>query len=425
LTASLLLINAAPGEIRAAWVEDGEVRDYRIEREARPSRVGDIHLGRVVQLLPALPAARVDIGGTSPAFLSQEDAIDLAPPEKRRQGIETYLHEGQSILVRIKRDAQDGKAIGLTARFEHTEPLLLAARQATAPALIAGGLSALERLLQDAGEIGEIRIDDAAALAQARAFFARNPQAQNPQTPSPALTLHPRSGDIFEDHGVAPELDHVTAREVPIEGGGRLLFDRCAAMSVIDVDSGTEPGRGTASKAALHLNLRAAAAIARQIRLRNLAGAIAIDFVSMRGHQDRAAVLKAFGEALASDPIPVRLLGWTRLGHVELTRRRDRPALDDILHERGPDGFQRERAMTIALACLRAAARAADTESPPGNGPVVIRAAPEIVHTLTGEAASYLDALATRLQRRLLPTPDPARSRGSFAVEPHAKDQHS
>ncbi|MBV8651087.1 MAG: hypothetical protein JO255_06435, partial [Alphaproteobacteria bacterium] len=119
-----MLISASPGELRAALVEEGRAVELWIERAGTGSRVGEIHLGRVVKVLPALPAAHVDIGIGRPAFLSQEDAIDLAPEGKRPDGIASWLHEGQAILVQVTRDAQGEKAVGLSARLRLAGPLV-------------------------------------------------------------------------------------------------------------------------------------------------------------------------------------------------------------------------------------------------------------------------------------------------------------
>src|SRR5260370_37224596 len=81
-----LLIAVSPGEMRAVLVEAGRAADLRIERLGEGSRVGEIHLGRVVALLPALPAALVEIGLERPAFLSAGDAVDVATPEKPAAG---------------------------------------------------------------------------------------------------------------------------------------------------------------------------------------------------------------------------------------------------------------------------------------------------------------------------------------------------
>jgi ribonuclease G len=98
-----LLISAGPGEWRAALLEDGAPVELHVERGDR-SEAGSIHLGRVVRLLPALGAALVDIGGGRPAFLPQREVV----PRGRR------LHEGERLIVQIRRETQGGKAARAT-----------------------------------------------------------------------------------------------------------------------------------------------------------------------------------------------------------------------------------------------------------------------------------------------------------------------
>lgn len=100
-----LIVSAAPGEWRAALVEDGIAVEVGVERGERLD-AGSIHLGRVRRLLPALGAALVDIGGDRPAFLPQSEII----PRGRR------LDEGQRVVVQIRREAQGGKAAQATLR---------------------------------------------------------------------------------------------------------------------------------------------------------------------------------------------------------------------------------------------------------------------------------------------------------------------
>jgi ribonuclease G len=98
-----LLIAAGPGEWRAALLEDGLPVELFVERGDR-SAAGSIHLGRVRRLVPALGAALVDIGGDRPAFLPQAEFV---PRGKR-------VHEGERVLVQIRREAQGGKAARAT-----------------------------------------------------------------------------------------------------------------------------------------------------------------------------------------------------------------------------------------------------------------------------------------------------------------------
>src|SRR6185312_4326960 len=118
---------------------------------------------------------------------------------------------------------------------------------------------------------------------------------------------------------------------------------------------------------------------ARQIRLRNLAGAIVIDVVSMPRRADREAVAAELAGTLAADPAHPQLLGWTRLGHVELTRRRRHKSLAAILCEPAPGGGRRRSALTLALDALRIAAR--EAAQAPGR-PLQLGVHPEVAAAL-------------------------------------------
>jgi ribonuclease G len=412
----------------------------------------------------------VEIGAERPAFLSAEDAVDAAPPGKRDSGIAAWLTEGQAVLVQVTRDAQGDKAIGVTLRLRFAGTLLsltptrgklvlprgttpeqrallesllpagqgatfhpaaLAAdrvalaneiaalqarfaaveersRTAAPPALLESSESLLGRLLAAlvVPPPDRILIDDRAGFAAARRWL----QQHRPELVA-ALAYDGGSDDIFERHGIAGDLDAATGRHVALADGGALIVETVAAMSVIDVDGGTAVGgHHGAARVVLAVNLAAARAAARQIRLRNLAGAIVIDFISMRSSADRALVLDALAAALASDPATPQILGWTRLGHVELTRRRGARPLAEILFEPGSPA---KTALTIALEALRAAAR--QTALQPGSTPRLI-VHPAIAATLAGAAAGALRELAERLASEIVVTADPERPREAFDI---------
>ena len=100
------------------------------------------------------------------------------------------------------------------------------------------------------------------------------------------------------------------------------MIDRCEAMTVVDVNSGSAGAGGAAAGAYLETNLAACETIAAQIRLRNLAGMILIDFIDMETEDDRNRVADRMREALATDRRKTVVHGWTRLGILEMTRKR-------------------------------------------------------------------------------------------------------
>ena len=166
------------------------------------------------------------------------------------------------------------------------------------------------------------------------------------------------------------------------------------------------------ARGALVVNRAAAAAIARQIMLRNLAGPIVIDFVGMKSRDERDKVTAALKAALADNDEKLELLGWTKLGHVELIRPRREPPLAEFLFEQAADGTMRKTALTLALEALRSVAREAAAR--PGKGFALV-AHPDIAAALdqgAGQAARHW--LEARLGRTLAVTADPQRARDAI-----------
>jgi ribonuclease G len=211
---------------------------------------------------------------------------------------------------------------------------------------------------------------------------------------------------LFETLGVAEQVDAVLQPRVPLPGGGAIFIEASHAATMIDVDGGMH--------GALAANRAAAAAIARQIVLRNLAGPIVVDFVNLKNRADRDAVTEALKAALADNHETLELLGWTKLGHFEMIRPRREPPLADLLFEQAPDGTARKTALTVALDALRAVAR--ESMARPGKG-FALTVHPDIAATLdqsAGEAARHW--LEARLGRKLAVTAEPQRARDTIDI---------
>ena len=110
-----------------------------------------------------------------------------------------------------------------------------------------------------------------------------------------------------------------------IGNGGNIVIDRCEAMTVIDVNTGSSRADRAGGNLFLETNLSACDTIAAQIRLRNLAGMILIDFIDMEREEERQQVAGRLEELLRNDRRKTVLHGWTRLGIMEMTRKRTGP----------------------------------------------------------------------------------------------------
>lgn len=392
-----LFLRVSPGEIWAALEEKGALEGLRVLRVGAAG-TGGIFLGRIVALRPELPAALIEIGLERPGFL---DARDADP----RRGL-AGLSEGAALIVELIKEPRADKAAGLRA-LRKDDPRLAAAenaaRAAKPPARLDAPrlpvVAALQAFL--AAGLDRIVIDDRAAFAEARAFLAS-------EHPDPSQRLELYSGDepLFEDAGLAAAIDALLQPQVALACGGALHIEATHAATLIDVDSG--------KARALAANLDAARAAARQIRLRNLGGPIVIDFVGMKSAADRARVLDTLKDALALDAEKIELLGWTRLGHVEMTRRRRGASLDEILLEPVPSGSMRKTAITVALEALRAAA--GEARAQPGRV-LTLAAHPEVIGALaTGEGRAARAALEVSLGRPLALAAETGLPREAFDI---------
>ena len=347
-----ILAAASPGEVRVAAARDDDLLDYAIGRPGAPDGVGDVYRGRVTARAPALGGVFVALAGTTDGFL---------PDTEGGKG----LAQGTVLGVRITRSAQGGKGPRLTARLAVHEMPGQGPQQ-----LVRRGPGAVERLASSY-PAAPVLVDDAALAAALRPALGER------------LTLRP---SVFDDH-VLGVIEALAEPEIVLPGGARLAFHPTPALVAIDVDS------GAAASSHLAVNRALLPVLARQIRLRNLSGAILVDLAGMPARR-RVSLGPALAQALADDPMRPRLLGFTALGLAEIVRPRVHAPLHELLA--GP--------YAAGLAALRAIAAAVAAE--PGRMPV-LRAAPAVVRALEQDAAALGD-LARRTGRTLMLRGDPS-----------------
>jgi ribonuclease G len=294
-------------------------------------------------------------------------------------------------------------AENLRARWRAIEAVRARAR---APMPLESAPTPLLRLLAQFAPTAPdaIIIDERAAFAEARGWLTRH----HPEL-AERLTLHRETQPLFEHYGVAGDIAAALAPRVLLPDGGALTIELSAAATMIDVDSSAGTSGG---KAHLATNLAAAREAARQIRLRALAGPIVIDFIGMRDRRDRDRVRDALASALADD-VDTEVLGWTRLGHLEVVRKRRESPLAELLFERIAGGGFVKTAMTVALEALRVLVREADAA--PARA-LVLHVHPEVAEVLAGDAGGARQELEARLGRPIEIVAVPGRAREGFDI---------
>ncbi|MCI9591645.1 MAG: ribonuclease E/G [Lachnospiraceae bacterium] len=112
-----------------------------------------------------------------------------------------------------------------------------------------------------------------------------------------------------------------------LKSGGYLVIEPTEALTVIDVNTGKFSGHKNPQDTLMKINLEAARAVARELRLRNLSGIIVVDFIDMESEENRKLLMETLRSAVRKDPVKTTVVDMTKLGLIEITRKKVRPSL--------------------------------------------------------------------------------------------------
>ena len=382
-----LFINVSPGEVRIAEMRDGKLEALRIEpllgQEARP--LGDIILGRVSRVVPAMEAGFVEIGMERAGFLPLRDAKLLARGGKEDARISDCVREGESVLVQVTREpfaekgAQLSTAIALPGRFLVMTPgkpgIAVSRRienEGRRAELMRQG-EALRGEIPDAGFIvrtaardasPEDLAADARELAEAWREISDKRKAARPPTvlhsdlgpleralrdmagdvtrividdaaaleaaraycrkamPDIEARLAPAPRDLFAREGLEDEVAALSSSRVELPCGGWITIEPTQALTAVDVNSGNFTKSGGRDETSLMVNLEAAAEIGRQLRLRDIGGLIVVDFIQLENDEQAKRIVAVLKDSLSADGAASRLSPMSEFGIVAITRQR-------------------------------------------------------------------------------------------------------
>jgi ribonuclease E len=281
--------------------------------------------GRYIVLMPGL--ARVGI--------SRKINDERARRQLRQAMRNIRPPEGLGFIVRtagIDRDEEDLKR-DLNYLVRLWETIVGKIKEKTGPVDIYEESDMMIRTMRDiyTGEIDAVWIDEDSAYERAREFMkivmpAHVDRVRRFNKPKP----------LFGYYGIEDEIAQIQDRNVPLDGGGSLVIDQTEALVAIDVNSGNFRVANDPEETAYRMNLRAAEAIARQIRLRDLGGVIVNDFIDMRDEKHRRAVERTLGKAVRRDRARTRVMRISPFGLIEMTRQRIRPSLRRSIYQDCP-----------------------------------------------------------------------------------------
>lgn len=269
----------------------------------------------------------------------------------------------------------------------------------SAPALVHGELNLTLRVIRDmfSTDIDRLVIESKEEYEKALEFV-------NTFMPklSDFVELYERDEPIFDAYGIELEVSRALGRRVWLKSGGYIIIDQTEALTAIDVNTGRYTGKKKLEDTVLKTNLEAVKESAYQLRLRNLGGIIIIDFIDMDKPANREKVYSALMEALKKDKARTNILKISEFGLIEMTRKRVRESLNQVLCEPCPycDGRGRVKSKnTVCYGIFRAVRR--ESTDLPGER-ILIAVNPEIADLLYDEESHGIEELEKSLGKKII-----------------------
>ncbi|MBU2532157.1 MAG: Rne/Rng family ribonuclease [Alphaproteobacteria bacterium] len=315
-------------------------RSPRPRRRARSYKIQEVIKRRQIVLIQVVKEERGNKGAALTTYLSLAGRytvlmpntargggisrkITNVPDRKRLKAIaqELEVPEGMGLIIRtagasrtkqeIKRDFEY-----LLRLWENVRSLTL---ESTAPSLVYEEGNLIKRSIRDlyTKEIDEVVVAGEYAHKEAKSFMRM-------LMPSHAKNVikHEDSQSLFAKYRIEQQLNAMFSPNVQLKSGGYLVINQTEALVAIDVNSGKSTREFSIEETALNTNLEAAEEISRQLKLRDLAGLIVIDFIDMEEKRNNRAVERRLKDFLRADRARIQVGRISHFGLLEMSRQR-------------------------------------------------------------------------------------------------------
>ncbi|QMV43814.1 Rne/Rng family ribonuclease [Cohnella cholangitidis] len=394
-----LFIHCSQNITQSALLEDGKLTEFSVERTEGTSLIGNLYKGRVVNVLPGMQAAFVDIGLSKNAFLYVDDALHphLDKQPKVKPAINELLKPGDELLVQVMKEPLGGKGARVTTHFsipgrwlvympdadyvgiskkieleterarlkslaetmrrngegvilrtnaegesqeslaEDLEALRRAwrnivnrSREANAPSELHRDSGLVERMVRDVitPDTEQLIIDDRISLQAAKDYLRQTAPALEGK-----VHLYEEAKPLFDKYGIKEQLDKAFQPRIWLPSGGYLVWEQTEALTVIDVNTGKYTGSIDLEETVFQTNKEAADEVARLLRLRDVGGIIIIDFIDMETDEHRHQIVQQLELRIKRDRTKCQVVGWTKLGLMEMTRKKARENAMNFFYE--------------------------------------------------------------------------------------------
>ncbi len=380
-------MNLQSSEKRVAILENGMAVEFYFSHPTSEEINRNIYMGRVTKVLPGLQAAFIDIGLERNGFLHRDQLYSFqnsnkSKEEAKKKNISEFVREGELLVVQVEKNSLGTKGPKLTNIIEfpgqfliyvpkgnyiaiskkmvneeireswknvlqsqlnehegiiirtavekQTELVVVAElnrlrrdfsefqtlmQNTKKPTLLKSFDSLPDRLIQEIGSqsIEEITIDEINEYKRLKDVYT-----------DIKFTYHLKKENIFSHYSLEQEIEKISSNLVALPNGSNLLIEHTEAMTIIDVNTGKFTGKTNLKDTVWKTNSQAALEVARQIRLRDIGGMILVDFIDMKSEEERNRIIQLIKQQVSLDSTRTIVYGFTKLGILEMTRKRVR-----------------------------------------------------------------------------------------------------
>ncbi|MFJ5758176.1 Rne/Rng family ribonuclease [Neobacillus sp. NPDC093182] len=392
-----LIVNANSREKRFAFVRNDTVEEIIFDRPEQRSLVGNIYYGTVTKVLPGMNAAFIDIGEEKNAYLHRDVLASyvLSPErsiEKEKKGVSSFVHQGEKLLVQVDKDATGVKGARVTgiieisgdnliympqgryvavskkivdekdalrsfgmklkseeeglifrtsstsATQEEMEHELSTLRTQYAELMVKAASFKKPGILYQKDTFTELVLESVMNMSLGEVFVDDLSLKQQIQSRNPNLNVTYYNGkeNIFTVHRIEHEIAKALKRIVWLDNGAYLIFDETEALTIIDVNTGKFSGKNDYQDTVVKTNSLAAIEIAHQLKLRDIGGIVLIDFIDMKNEKDKRYIQETIEKEFQKDKTRTKIIGFTALGILQLTRKKTKVSLSEALQVKCP-----------------------------------------------------------------------------------------
>jgi ribonuclease G len=351
----------------------------------------------------------ISLPGRHLVFMPTVDHIGISrrigsDKERRRlrEIVESMRPPGSGFIVRTVAEGVSERELKADMEFliKLWNEVVRRAETGRCPSLIYNDLDLLLRTVRDlfTADVDKLIIDSRSEYDRVRKFIG----ALMPDFTG-NIELYEGAEPIFDGFGIEIEIDRALERKVWLKSGGYLIVDEMEALTAIDVNTGRFVGKSSLEDTITKTNMEAAREVAEQLRIRSIGGMIVVDFIDMDRPHNREKVTRAFNDYLRKDRSKAAVTRISELGLIEMTRKRTRESLMQLLCAPcatcSGKGYTKSTA-TVGYEVLRRIEREAAMN--PTLAQITVQAHPGVAQFLLHDEDRTLQSLEGRLGTKIV-----------------------